>query len=118
MELLKDVENPGIVNAVVDSSGFCSFMMINLDDLRGFYGAYFGEEVKREQIADMGWAILQDEWEFNRRAGFGPEHDVMPDCMKQDPIGPAKLVWDVPSEVVAQAYERFENSDELFQLRS
>jgi aldehyde:ferredoxin oxidoreductase len=117
-EMAEASQQSQIVNAAVDSSGFCQFMMLNLDELRGFYGAFYGEEMTRERIADLGWEVLQDEWEFNRRAGFSPEDDVMPDCMKQDAIGPAKLVWDVPSEVVAQAYERFENSDELFQLRS
>jgi aldehyde:ferredoxin oxidoreductase len=117
-EMAEASQRAQIVNAVVDSSGFCSFMMINLDEVRGFYSANFGEEVKREQIADMGWQILQDEWEFNRRAGFGPGDDVMPDCMKQDAIGPAKLVWDVPDDVVANAYERYENTDALFELRS
>ncbi|MBW2495317.1 MAG: aldehyde ferredoxin oxidoreductase [Deltaproteobacteria bacterium] len=117
-EMAKASQRAQIVNAVVDSSGFCSFMMINLDEVRGFYSEYFGEEVTREQIADMGWQILQDEWEFNRRAGFDARHDAMPDCLKQDAIGPAKLVWDVPDDVVADAYERFENADELFTLRS
>jgi hypothetical protein len=42
----------------------------------------------------------------------------MPDCLKQDAIGPAKLVWDVPDDVVANAYERYENTDALFELRS
>jgi len=93
-------------------------MMINLDEVRGFYGEYFGEEITRERIADMGWQILQDEWAFNRRAGFDASDDVMPDCLKQDPIGPAKWVWDVPGDVVASAYERFENTDALFELRS
>ncbi len=117
-EMAEASQQSQIVNAAVDSSGFCQFMMLNLDELRGFYGAFHGEEMTRERIADLGWEVLQDEWEFNRRAGFSPEDDVMPDCMKQDAIGPAKLVWDVPSDVVAQAYERFENSEELFQLRS
>jgi aldehyde:ferredoxin oxidoreductase len=117
-EMAEASQQAQIVNAVVDSSGFCSFMMINLDEVRGFYSAYFGEEMSRERIADMGWQILQDEWAFNRRAGFGPGDDVMPDCLKQDPIGPAKLVWDVPDDVVADAYERFENTDALFELRS
>jgi aldehyde:ferredoxin oxidoreductase len=117
-EMAEASQQSQIVNAAVDSSGFCQFMMLNLDELRGFYGAFHGEEMTRERIADLGWGVLQDEWDFNRRAGFSPADDVMPDCMKQDPIGPAKLVWDVPSDVVAQAYERFENSEELFQLRS
>jgi aldehyde:ferredoxin oxidoreductase len=117
-EMAEASQQAQIVNAVVDSSGFCSFMMINLDEVRGFYGEYFGEEMTRERIADMGWQILQDEWAFNRRAGFDASHDVMPDCLKQDPIGPAKWVWDVPDDVVASAYERFENTDALFELRS
>jgi aldehyde:ferredoxin oxidoreductase len=117
-EMAEASQRAQIVNAVVDSSGFCSFMMINLDEVRGFYSEYFGEEMTREQIADMGWQILQDEWAFNRRAGFGPGDDVMPDCMKQDAIGPAKWVWDVPDDVVANAYERYENTDALFELRS
>jgi hypothetical protein len=41
----------------------------------------------------------------------------MPDCMKQDAIGPTKLVWDVPPEIVARLYERCETRDELFELR-
>ena len=117
-EMAEASQQAQIVNAVVDSSGFCSFMMINLDEVRGFYSEYFGEEMTRERIADMGWQILQDEWAFNRRAGFGPGDDVMPDCMKQDAIGPAKWVWDVPDDVVADAYERCENTDALFELRS
>jgi aldehyde:ferredoxin oxidoreductase len=117
-EMAEASQQAQIVNAVVDSSGFCSFMMINLDEVRGFYGEYFGEELTRERIADMGWQILQDEWAFNRRAGFDASDDVMPDCLKQDPIGPAKWVWDVPGDVVASAYERFEDTDALFELRS
>ena len=81
------------------------------------YGFFFGEEVSREQIADLGWRCLEDEWEFNRRAGFGPEDDLMPDCMKQDAIGPEKLVWDLDPELVAQVYKRFEAREALFELR-
>jgi hypothetical protein len=37
--------------------------------------------------------------------------------MKQDAIGPSQLVWDVPEDVVATAYERFEAREELFTQR-
>ncbi len=117
-EMARASQHAQIVNAVVDSSGFCSFMMINLDEVRGFYGAYFGEDVTRERIADMGWRILEDEWAFNRRAGFDAQDDVMPDCMKQDAIGPSEWVWDVPDDVVRDAYEKFDYTDALFELRS
>ena len=71
----------------------------------------------REQIADLGWRCLEDEWEFNRRAGFTAEDDLMPDCMKQDAIGPDALVWDLDPELVARVYRRFEPREALFELR-
>jgi aldehyde:ferredoxin oxidoreductase len=91
--------------------------MPTLDEMREFYGLFYGEEVSRQQIADLGWQCLENEWAFNRRAGLGAEDDLMPDCMKQDAIGPQKLVWDLDPELVARAYERFEFRDELFELR-
>ena len=103
-----------LVNAVTDSSGFCQFLQPSLDLIREFYGLLYGEEVSREQIADLGWQCMSDEWEWNRRAGFTQGDDVMPECLKQDAIGPAKLVWDVPQEIVAQAYQRQPVRPELF----
>ncbi|HXV36268.1 MAG TPA: hypothetical protein VEC18_03920 [Myxococcota bacterium] len=41
----------------------------------------------------------------------------MPATMKEDPIGPQKVVWDVPQDVVNAAYERFEPRDKLFTQR-
>jgi aldehyde:ferredoxin oxidoreductase len=107
-----------LVNAVCDSSGFCQFLQPTLDDIRAFYGMLYGEEISREQIADIGWQCMQDEWEFNRRAGWKHEDDVMPDCMKEDAIGPAKVHWDVKDEIVQSAYQRFEPREELFTTRA
>ncbi len=107
-----------LVNAVCDSSGFCQFLQPTLDDIRAFYSELYGEEVSRQQIADIGWQCLQDEWEFNRRAGFTEADDDMPECIKQDPIGPAKAVWDVPKELVAEAYRRLDTRDELFAIKA
>jgi len=116
-EAVRASQDSQILNAVIDSSGFCQFLMTSLDEVREFYGLFYGEEVTREQIADIGWLCLEDEWEFNRRAGFSPEDDLMPDCMKQDPIGPQKLVWDMDPELVARIYKRFDPRDELFESR-
>jgi aldehyde:ferredoxin oxidoreductase len=88
-----------------------------MEEIAEFYTHFYGEEVTREQIGDMGWQCMQDEWAFNRGAGFGPEDDEMPDCMKQDAIGPEKYVWDIPQELVVTAYERCEPRDELYTQR-
>ena len=74
--------------------------------------------ISREQISDMAWQVLQDEWEFNRRAGLSESGDQMPDCIKQDPIGPAKMVWDVPEEVVLKAYQRQGDREQLFTMKA
>jgi aldehyde:ferredoxin oxidoreductase len=107
-----------LINAVTDSSGFCQFLQPTLDDIRKFYSLLYGEDVTREQVADIGWQCMQDEWEFNRRAGWKREDDVMPDCMKQDAVGPANVVWDVKDEVVQSAYRRFEGREALFTTKA
>jgi aldehyde:ferredoxin oxidoreductase len=107
-----------MVNALCDSSGFCQFLQPTLDDIRVFYGHLYGEEISRERASDMAWEVLQDEWEFNRRAGFSEDGDQMPDCMKQDAIGPANVVWDVPADLVAQAYTRQGDREELFTMKA
>jgi aldehyde:ferredoxin oxidoreductase len=117
-EWVRASQESQLVNAVCDSSGFCQFLQPTLDDIRGFYGDFYGEEVSRQQIADLGWQCLQDEWQFNRGAGFTEADDDMPDCIKQDAIGPAKVVWDVPKEVVAEAYQRLDTRDELFAIKA
>jgi aldehyde:ferredoxin oxidoreductase len=68
-EYAKASQQAQLVNAVCDSSGFCQFLQPTLDDIRAFYHELYGEEVSREEISDLGWRCLQDEWEFNRRAG-------------------------------------------------
>jgi len=113
-EFARASQESQLVNAVCDSSGFCQFLQPSLDDIRAFYGDLYGEEVSRQQIADLGWQCLQDEWEFNRRAGFTSADDVMADCMQSDAIGPQEVVFDVSAEIVSQAYERCELRDELF----
>jgi hypothetical protein len=57
---------------------------------------------------------MLDEWAFNKGAGFTEKDDVMPDCMKQDAIGPVNWVWDVPQDIVRTVYERFEPTEELY----
>ena len=103
-----------LINAVCDSSGFCQFVQPTLDDIREFYGFFVGREVSREEIADQGWQCMVDEWAFNAGAGWRDEDDQMPDCMKEDPIGPKQVVFDVPTEIIADAKVRKPPREELF----
>ena len=103
-----------LLNAMVDASGFCMFLMVNAETLRRFYSAYFGREFSREEFYELGWQILEDEWEFNRRAGWRHEDDVMPRCMEEDKIGPMGVTFDVPHEIVQQTYQKLGSKDSFW----
>jgi aldehyde:ferredoxin oxidoreductase len=86
-----------------------------MDTIREAMGLFLGEEINREEIADLGWQCLQDEWEFNRRAGFDASDDDLPACLREEGIGPDhSLKFDVSADVIAQAKVRFPLRDELF----
>jgi len=106
------------VSAICDGSGFCEFLGATPDDIRELYADLLDREVSRDEIADLGWQTLEDEWEFNRRAGFTEADDVLPECMRTDPVGPANDVFDLPREVIAAAKVRMPLSDAFFGKRS
>jgi len=109
-----------IVNAACDSSGFCQFLQPNVSDIAKYYSLYLGEEVTPQQVVDLGWQCLQDEWAFNDGAGFGPEDDDLPACIREEGIGPNHVMkFDVSREVIEQARKhRFEPSEKLFELKA
>ena len=105
------------INAAIDASGFCMFLMPNMEQIREFYSAYFGEEISREQFLDLTWQCLQDEWDFNKKAGWTAADDKMPECMKTDAVGPegAKVVFDIEDDVIQATYKRMiEPTEEVF----
>ena len=104
-----------INHALCDSAGFCIFQQPTLDEIRHFYGRYIGREVTREEIADLGWQCLTDEWAFNDQAGFGKDDDNLPECIRNEGIGPDnKLVFRVAPEVIAQAKVRQPARESMF----
>lgn len=107
-----------LVSAICDGSGFCEFIGPTSDDIRTLYGFIVGREISREEIADHGWQILEDEWEFNRRAGFTAADDVLPECMRTDPIGPNGDVFDLPPKVIADAKVRKPVGPEFFSKKA
>ncbi|HET8943386.1 MAG TPA: aldehyde ferredoxin oxidoreductase C-terminal domain-containing protein, partial [Dehalococcoidia bacterium] len=96
-----------MVNAVCDSSGFCMFLQPSLDNVRAFYGHMVGSEVSREQIAEIGWECLSNEWEFSKRAGLTEADDDLPACLREEGVGPGGIMkFDVPKDVIQQAKVR------------
>ena len=103
-----------IVNAVCDSSGFCMFLGPSLTETAKFYTHFFGEEVTPGTLGDLGWQILQDEWEFNDRAGFTAEDDDMVACLRDEGIGPDQsMKFDMSTDLIATAKVRQPNSEKF-----
>ncbi len=108
-----------LVNMVCDSSGFCQFLQPTLDDIREYYGIFYGIEVSRQEIADQGWECMQDEWNFNAAAGWKDEDNGLSACLVEEGIGPDhSMKFDVPLDVINQSKVRFEGREELYGMKA
>ncbi|MGI9230069.1 MAG: aldehyde ferredoxin oxidoreductase N-terminal domain-containing protein [Gammaproteobacteria bacterium] len=104
-----------IINAICDSSGFCMFLGPTIDEHREFFRHFFGEELDNEQVADIGWQCLQDEWAFNDKAGFTAADDDMADCLREEGIGPDNTFkFDIPADIIAMAKQRQPASENFY----
>ena len=108
-----------LVNAVCDSSGFCQFLQPSINNIREFYSHLYGEEVTAEQVANVGWQCLEDEWEFNRRAGFTEKDDDLPTCLREEGVGPNGMMkFDVSMDVIKEAKQSAPFREEMFAMRA
>jgi aldehyde:ferredoxin oxidoreductase len=107
-----------LVNALCDSSGFCQFQQPTIDEIRTLYNAMYGTSLSFEEAADLGWQCMQDEWEFNRRAGFGPEDNDVPDWLRTEAVPSNNAVFAVTKEDLMRVFERMPVSDELRALKA
>jgi aldehyde:ferredoxin oxidoreductase len=107
-----------LINALCDSSGFCQFQQPTIDDIRTLYNLMYGTSITFEQAADLGWQCMQDEWAFNRAAGFGPEDNDLPAWMRTEAVPSNGAVFAVPREEMLRVFERMPVSDALRQMKA
>jgi len=110
-------QNSQIVNAICDSSGLCQFMQSSTEEMRQFLNLMYGLDLSEEGIVAYGWQCLQDEWEFNRRAGFTEKDDALPEWMTTEAIPTSGAVFDVPSDEIRRVYTQMEITPKLLKLR-
>jgi aldehyde:ferredoxin oxidoreductase len=108
-----------LINAVCDSSGFCQFLQPTIPEIAQFLSHLYGEKITQEQIADIGWKCLEDEWAFNEGAGFTAADDDLPEVMRTEGVGPNHVLkFDVPTDVIAKAKVRFPPREELYTTKA
>jgi len=97
--------NLQIATAAVDATGMCLFIAFAVLDqpdtfqaLIDMLNAFSGSSLTADDVAELGKSILKKERDFNKRAGFTPQHDRLPDFFKKEPLPEHNLTFLVKDE--------------------
>jgi aldehyde:ferredoxin oxidoreductase len=85
-----------------DTLGACSFAGFGFaaspESIRDLLNARYGWQVGTDILQVLGRQTITLEREFNRRAGFTPAHDRLPEWMTREALPPKNAVFDVSPE--------------------
>lgn len=85
-----------------DTLGACIFTGFGFsvvpETIRDLLNARYGWGVEADILQVLGRTSLSLEREFNRRAGFTPADDRLPEWMTREPLPPTNAVFDVSEE--------------------
>jgi aldehyde:ferredoxin oxidoreductase len=94
--------NLQIATAAIDSTGMCLFIAFPLLDqpdtfqcLLDLLNSFYGINLTADSVTALGKKVLSAERDFNRRAGFGPEQDRLPEFFLKQPLAPHQVVFKV-----------------------
>ncbi len=97
-------QNLQVATAAVDAAGLCLFVAFavldNEDGLQtivNMINAQHGLELTTDDVIALGKAILNNEKEFNKKAGFTKVDDQLPE-MFMDEFPPHKTEWDFSTD--------------------
>lgn len=100
--------NLQIATAAIDAAGLCLFVAFAvLDSPEGvptivdLINAQHGLSLTPDDVVALGKSILNDERQFNRKAGFTKIHDQLPE-MFNDVLPPHNTVWDFSVDELAE----------------
>ncbi|TVQ98468.1 MAG: aldehyde ferredoxin oxidoreductase [Desulfovibrionales bacterium] len=103
--------NLQVATAALDATGFCLFVAFAILDQPETFNAMvetingmYGLSMTGDDVVALGQKILKMEQEFNKKAGFGPEHDRLPRYFSREPLTPHNVVFDVPGEELDKVY--------------
>ncbi len=114
----KASQDAQLINALCDSSGFCQFQQPSIADISTLYSAMIGREVTFEEAAEIGWQCMNDEWEFNRKAGRPPEEGDLPAWCRTEKVPGNDAVYAVDRATMNKVFTRYPISDELRAMKA
>lgn len=101
--------NLQLIAAMLDSTGLCLFArppvisdpQLMVDMLNGIYGW----EWTPDDLDEANRDLLRTELEFNQRAGITTQDHRIPEYMRQEPLAPHNVVFDVPDSELDTIFE-------------
>jgi aldehyde:ferredoxin oxidoreductase len=98
VELSKNLQ---VATAAIDSMGFCLFVAFAVLDsdngvqtMADLVQAWTGNAFSVDDLVALGAGAMQDEQDFNERAGFSKVDDQLPRFFETDPLPPHNVTWD------------------------
>jgi len=97
--------NLQIATAAIDSTGMCLFIAFAVLDqpetfqaLLDMLSAFYGINMTGDGVTDLGKKVLTMERDFNKAAGFTPQHDRLPGYFKTEKFPPHNVTFGVKDE--------------------
>jgi len=75
------------------------------ETIRDLINARYNRQVGSDILQQLGNETLRLEREFNRRAGFTPKDDRLPEWMKSESLPPHNSVFDIPDDELDRIFE-------------
>ena len=104
--------NLQIATAAVDSTGMCLFIAFAVLDqpetfqaLVDMLNAFYGLSLTGDDVTALGKSVLENERDFNARAGFTSEHDRLPDYFLKESLPPHNITFQVKDEDLDQVFK-------------
>ncbi|WP_419788135.1 aldehyde ferredoxin oxidoreductase family protein [Pseudodesulfovibrio sp.] len=99
IELSKNLQ---VATAAIDSIGLClfvAFAVLDAEDgvqiMADMVQSWTGNTFSADDLVNMGITCLQDELDFNARAGFTAADDRLPRFFDTDPLPPHNVTWNI-----------------------
>ena len=105
-------QNLQIATAAVDSTGMCLFIAFAVLDqpetfqaLIDLLNSYYELSLTADDVAALGKSVLQNERDFNARAGFTAQDDRLPRYFQRESLPPHNVTFDVPDEELDKVFQ-------------